>query len=117
MRRRLFSRVLIHRGSSLLLSQMAVDIALHHECLRASLKKCNGYEIATEGDSFKCAFRTPEDAISWSILAQVKAPPLRGLTAQCCYGGGMAGFAEGAMGALLSRRMVGKRMGGTEGDG
>ena len=54
---------------------MAVDIALHHECLRASLKKCKGYEIATEGDSFKCAFRTPEDAICWSIVAQVRLPP------------------------------------------
>jgi len=51
--------------------QVAHGIALHHECLRASLKKCSGYEIATEGDSFKCAFRTPEDAICWSVMVQL----------------------------------------------
>jgi hypothetical protein len=51
--------------------QVAHDIALHHECLRGSLKSCNGYEIATEGDSFRCAFSTPEDAICWSILSQL----------------------------------------------
>eukprot|EP00873_Tetraselmis_striata_P004147 jgi/Tetstr1/424411/TSEL_014969.t1 len=50
---------------------VAHGIALHHECLRASLKACSGYEIATEGDSFKCAFRSPEDAICWSILSQM----------------------------------------------
>jgi class 3 adenylate cyclase len=52
--------------------QVAHGIALHHECLRATLKACNGYEIATEGDSFKCAFANPEDAVCWSILSQVR---------------------------------------------
>jgi hypothetical protein len=36
------------------------------------LKACDGYEIATEGDSFKCAFSTPEDAICWSVLCQLE---------------------------------------------
>jgi len=51
--------------------QVARDIALHHECMRANLKPCAGYEIATEGDSFKCAFGTPEDAICWSVMVQL----------------------------------------------
>lgn len=40
-------------------AQMAKAVALHHRCLRAALNECNGYEVATEGDSFKCAFHTP----------------------------------------------------------
>jgi len=44
---------------------------LHHKILRAALKEGQGYEVATEGDSFKCAFRTPEDAICWSVLVQM----------------------------------------------
>lgn len=39
--------------------QLGKAIALHHRCLRACLAECDGYEVATEGDSFKCAFRTP----------------------------------------------------------
>eukprot|EP00193_Tetraselmis_chui_P015583 CAMPEP_0177779206 /NCGR_PEP_ID=MMETSP0491_2-20121128/16441_1 /TAXON_ID=63592 /ORGANISM="Tetraselmis chuii, Strain PLY429" /LENGTH=1290 /DNA_ID=CAMNT_0019298685 /DNA_START=350 /DNA_END=4222 /DNA_ORIENTATION=+ len=52
-------------------AEMARDIALHHRCLRATLKEFHGYEIATEGDSFKCAFHTPEDAIQWAISVQM----------------------------------------------
>lgn len=51
--------------------QMARDILVHHQVMRTELGKCHGYEVATEGDSFKCAFRTPEDAIQWCILVQV----------------------------------------------
>eukprot|EP00193_Tetraselmis_chui_P007165 CAMPEP_0177771456 /NCGR_PEP_ID=MMETSP0491_2-20121128/11602_1 /TAXON_ID=63592 /ORGANISM="Tetraselmis chuii, Strain PLY429" /LENGTH=1273 /DNA_ID=CAMNT_0019289007 /DNA_START=241 /DNA_END=4062 /DNA_ORIENTATION=- len=51
--------------------QMAHDIALHHRCLRATLKEFRGYEVATEGDSFKCAFHAPEDAITWAICVQM----------------------------------------------
>ena len=29
------------------------------------------YEVATEGDSFICAFHNPEDAVCWSICFQV----------------------------------------------
>lgn len=49
---------------------MARDIGLHHACMREQLSKCNGYEVATEGDSFKCAFHTPEDAILWCVRVQ-----------------------------------------------
>jgi hypothetical protein len=50
---------------------MASSINLHHKCLRSRLKTFSGYEIATEGDSFKCAFRKPEDAILWAVMVQV----------------------------------------------
>lgn len=43
--------------------QMATGIDLHHKILRAALKECQGYEVATEGDSFKCAFGTPGGCI------------------------------------------------------
>eukprot|EP00951_Prasinocladus_malaysianus_P004729 scaffold33413_cov35-Prasinocladus_malaysianus.AAC.1 len=48
--------------------KVAKDIAVHHSILRKKLGQHNGYEIATEGDSFKCAFRTPEDAILWGLF-------------------------------------------------
>jgi len=51
--------------------QMARDIQLHHEVLRAHLKGCGGYEVATEGDSFKCVFHTPEDAVTYCTLVQI----------------------------------------------
>ena len=51
--------------------QMAKDIALHHNILRGLLHRYNGYEVATEGDSFKCAFSTPEDAVLWCMVVQV----------------------------------------------
>lgn len=54
-----------------LFHQLARDIAVHHQCLRAALREFDGYEIATEGDSFKCAFHSPEDAICWSTQVQV----------------------------------------------
>jgi hypothetical protein len=50
---------------------MAADIHVHHEVLRAHLKGCFGYEIATEGDSFKCVFRSAEDAVIYCILVQL----------------------------------------------
>ena len=33
------------------------------------------YEVATEGDSFKCAFHTPENAMCWSICLQMCPAP------------------------------------------
>lgn len=50
---------------------MANDIMVHHRVMRDEISKCYGYEVATEGDSFIVAFRTPEDAILWSIRVQV----------------------------------------------
>jgi hypothetical protein len=50
---------------------MAADIHVHHEVLRAHLKDCVGYEIATEGDSFKCVFRSAEDAVMYCVLVQL----------------------------------------------
>jgi len=50
---------------------MAHDVKLHHQVLRSLLHKTGGYEIATEGDSFKCAFHTPEDAVVWASLVQL----------------------------------------------
>ena len=58
-------------GLCVMLVQMARDIQLHHEVLRVHLKGCGGYEVATEGDSFKCVFHTPEDAVMYCILAQL----------------------------------------------
>ncbi len=51
--------------------QMAADIHIHHEVLRAHLRGCFGYEIATEGDSFKCVFRSAEDAVMYCVLVQL----------------------------------------------
>ncbi len=50
---------------------MAQGIVLHHKCMRSRLKTFSGYEIATEGDSFKCAFHEPEKAIMWAVMVQV----------------------------------------------
>ncbi|KAG2501549.1 hypothetical protein HYH03_000056 [Edaphochlamys debaryana] len=43
----------------------------HHSCLRRLLLKHNGYESATEGDSFLLAFHCPEDALLFAMEAQV----------------------------------------------
>ncbi|GLI67730.1 hypothetical protein VaNZ11_011931 [Volvox africanus] len=51
-------------------SVMNETIRLHHRCLRGLLLKCNGYESATEGDSFILAFHGPMDAARFAILAQ-----------------------------------------------
>jgi hypothetical protein len=50
---------------------MAADIHVHHEVLRSHLKGCFGYEIATEGDSFKCVFKSAEDAVMYCVLVQL----------------------------------------------
>jgi adenylate cyclase len=50
---------------------MGKDIQLHHEILRAHLKRCGGYEVSTEGDSFKCVFHTPEEAVTYCTLVQL----------------------------------------------
>jgi hypothetical protein len=54
-----------------MLIQMAKDIQLHDEIMRMRLKGCSGYEVSTEGDSFKCVFHTPEDAVMYCILTQL----------------------------------------------
>lgn len=33
--------------------------------LRSLLAQYNGFELATEGDSFQIAFHRPEDAVLW----------------------------------------------------
>lgn len=53
---------------------MANDIALHHRCLRSSLMDCGGYEVATEGDSFKVAFHTPGAPHPLAAIARMTTP-------------------------------------------
>lgn len=43
----------------------------HHSILRSLLAEYNGFELATEGDSFQIAFHRPEDAILWCCDVQV----------------------------------------------
>mmetsp|Transcript_16726 Transcript_16726/g.46744 ORF Transcript_16726/g.46744 Transcript_16726/m.46744 type:complete len:1275 (-) Transcript_16726:82-3906(-) len=50
---------------------MASDVQVHHKVLRSMLGRTFGYEVATEGDSFICAFHTPEDAVTWAVLVQL----------------------------------------------
>ncbi|EFJ45840.1 hypothetical protein VOLCADRAFT_118195 [Volvox carteri f. nagariensis] len=45
-------------------------LKLHHACLRALLQRFNGYESATEGDSFILAFHYPADAAKFALSAQ-----------------------------------------------
>jgi class 3 adenylate cyclase len=45
-------------------------IHVHHTTLRALLDKHNGYESATEGDSFIIAFHSPAAAIAFAAAAQ-----------------------------------------------
>jgi class 3 adenylate cyclase len=45
-------------------------LRVHHVTLRSLLDKHNGYESATEGDSFILAFHSPSDALAYSIEAQ-----------------------------------------------
>ncbi|GFR48852.1 hypothetical protein Agub_g10806, partial [Astrephomene gubernaculifera] len=52
-------------------SVMDRAIKEHHMCLRKLLLKHSGYESATEGDSFLLAFHCPEDALLFSMEAQV----------------------------------------------
>jgi len=52
--------------------EVSAGIALHHRCLRDALAQFNGYEVATEGDSFKCAFHHPEDAVCWAVHTQLE---------------------------------------------
>lgn len=44
---------------------MALAMQDHHRILRARLAQFNGFELATEGDSFHIAFHRPEDALLW----------------------------------------------------
>ncbi|KXZ51492.1 hypothetical protein GPECTOR_12g455 [Gonium pectorale] len=46
----------------------AVD--LHHAVVRSALYRCSGYESATEGDSFICAFHSAADAVKCAMLVQ-----------------------------------------------
>jgi hypothetical protein len=45
-------------------------LRVHHTTLRSLLDKHNGYESATEGDSFILAFHSPSDALAYAIEAQ-----------------------------------------------
>ncbi|GFH24554.1 guanylate cyclase domain-containing protein, partial [Haematococcus lacustris] len=46
----------------------------HHACIRQVLLKHNGYESATEGDSFLLAFHCPEDALLFALECQAAVP-------------------------------------------
>jgi class 3 adenylate cyclase len=45
-------------------------LRVHHTTLRSLLDKHNGYESATEGDSFILAFHSPSDALAYAVEAQ-----------------------------------------------
>jgi hypothetical protein len=49
---------------------MAEVLQVHHTTLRSLLDKHNGYESATERDSFILAFHSPSDALAYAIEAQ-----------------------------------------------
>ncbi|KAG2431809.1 hypothetical protein HXX76_009304 [Chlamydomonas incerta] len=50
---------------------MDVVLKLHHGIIRAVLSEHDGYESATEGDSFILAFATPQSAIDFATSCQV----------------------------------------------
>jgi serine/threonine protein kinase len=45
-------------------------LRIHNQTMRSTMRKHNGYEIKTEGDSFMVAFVDPMDAILWCINSQ-----------------------------------------------
>ncbi|GFR50076.1 hypothetical protein Agub_g12220 [Astrephomene gubernaculifera] len=47
-------------------------LKLHHSCLRVLLARHDGYESATEGDSFILAFHQPAHAAKFALSAQVQ---------------------------------------------
>ncbi len=51
---------------------MDVALRLHHACIRSVLLRHNGYESATEGDSFVLAFHGPVDAARFALTAQLQ---------------------------------------------
>jgi hypothetical protein len=50
---------------------MDAAVKKHHQIIRKQLQKHNGYESATEGDSFILAFHSPVDAVCFSLRVQV----------------------------------------------
>ncbi|KAG2490411.1 hypothetical protein HYH03_011211 [Edaphochlamys debaryana] len=55
-----------------LLSEQAMGkaVELHHSVIRRALAKHSGYESATEGDSFICAFHTAAGAVQCALAIQ-----------------------------------------------
>ncbi|KAG2484543.1 hypothetical protein HYH03_016678 [Edaphochlamys debaryana] len=51
---------------------MDTALRLHHACIRALILRFNGYESATEGDSFILAFHHPMDAAKFALTAQIQ---------------------------------------------
>jgi len=49
---------------------MNVGLDMHNQCLRSHLKPWFGYELLTEGDSFRVAFHTSQDALGWCVACQ-----------------------------------------------
>ncbi|KXZ56031.1 hypothetical protein GPECTOR_2g1583 [Gonium pectorale] len=49
---------------------MSRAVQLHHDTLRSLLAAHNGYESATEGDSFILSFYTAADAVAFALRAQ-----------------------------------------------
>lgn len=64
---------------------MDVALRLHHACIRSVLLRYNGYESATEGDSFVLAFHGPVDAARFALTVQLQL--MVSDTTRACGGG------------------------------
>lgn len=51
---------------------MNKDLALHDKLIRETMEIFFGYELLTEGDSFKLAFHRPQQAIQFCVYVQEK---------------------------------------------
>ncbi|KAG2453357.1 hypothetical protein HYH02_001581 [Chlamydomonas schloesseri] len=51
-------------------SVMDTAFDLHHDCMRRTAVRFNGYESQTEGDSFIISFHHPDDALQFSLAVQ-----------------------------------------------
>ncbi|KAG2496361.1 hypothetical protein HYH03_005591 [Edaphochlamys debaryana] len=68
------------QNSTVLWEQLPVEVMdvvlkLHHSTIRSVLARHNGYESATEGDSFILAFATPSAALGFATSCQVLRLP------------------------------------------
>ncbi|KAL0490762.1 adenylate cyclase [Acrasis kona] len=50
--------------------EMRKALKIHNMIIRKLLRRFNGYEVKTQGDSFMCAFMNPYEAVSWSLCVQ-----------------------------------------------
>ncbi|KAL9643316.1 hypothetical protein ABK040_014771 [Willaertia magna] len=54
------------------LETMASSIKVHNNLMRQILKETKGFEVKTEGDAFMCAFQNVEDAVEFTLQAQLR---------------------------------------------